>query len=157
MAAADPSFVHALILAAGASSRMRGRDKLLEPVGGIPALRRCAERAIASNADAVAIVVGPKQDARRSALTGLDVAIIESKESVHGLSRSIRSGLEAASPETAALMILLPDMPEIETDDMNAVIAEHGTTDIVRAATADGRPGHPVLIGRGAVPAACAA
>lgn len=127
---------------------MRGRDKLLEPVGGTPALRRCAERALASNADVVAIVVGPNQDARRNALTGLDVAIIESEESVHGLSRSIRSGLAAAPPETSALMILLPDMPEIDTDDMNAVIAERGTADIVRAATADGRPGHPVLIAR---------
>ena len=127
---------------------MRGRDKLLEPVGGIPALRRCAERALASNADSVAIVVGSGQDARRSALAGLDVTIIESKESVQGLSRSIRSGLAAAAPETAALMILLPDMPEIETDDMNAVIAGLGTADVVRAATADGRPGHPVLIAR---------
>lgn len=148
MAAAAPSIIYALILAAGASSRMRGRDKLLEPVGGIPAVRRCAERALASNADAVAIVVGSNQDARRSALAGLDVAIIESEESVHGLSRSIRSGLEAAPPETTALMILLPDMPEIETEDMNAVIAERGTADVVRAATADGRPGHPVLIAR---------
>ncbi len=148
MAAADPSIVQALILAAGASSRMRGRDKLLEPVGGILALRRCAERALASNADVVAIVVGPGQDARRRALAGLDVVIIESEESVQGLSRSIRSGLAAAAPETTALMILLPDMPEIETDDMNAVIAEHGSADIVRAATADGRPGHPVLIAR---------
>ena len=148
MAAADPSIVYALILAAGASSRMRGRDKLLEPVGGIPALRRCAKHALASNADAVTIVVGPGQDARRRALAGLDVMIVESEESVQGLSRSIRSGLEAAPPETAALMILLPDMPEIETDDMNAVIAERGTADIVRAATADGRPGHPVLIAR---------
>ena len=148
MAAADFSIVYALILAAGASSRMRGHDKLLEPVGGVPALRRCAERALASNADAVAIVVGPGQDARRRALAGLDVAIIESEESVQGLSQSIRSGLEAAPPETAALMVLLPDMPEIETDDMNAVIAERGIADIVRAATIDGRPGHPVLIAR---------
>ena len=148
MAAATPSIIHALILAAGASSRMRGRDKLLEPVGGIPALRKCAERALASNVDAVAVVVGPNQDTRRNALAGLDVAIIESKESVQGLSRSIRSGLAAAPPETAALMILLPDMPEIETDDMNAVIAGLGTADVVRAATADGRPGHPVLIAR---------
>ena len=131
---------------------MRGRDKLLEPVGGIPAVRRCAERALASNADAVAIVVGPGQDARRSALAGLDVAIIESEGSVHGLSRSIRSGLAVTPPETSALMILLPDMPEIETDDMNAVIAERGAADVVRAATADGLPGHPVLIARALFP-----
>lgn len=148
MAAANHSIVCALILAAGASSRMRGRDKLLEPVGGIPALRSCAERALASNADAVVAVVGRGQDARRRALAGLDVAIVESAESAKGISRSIRSGLAAAPRETAALMILLPDMPETESDDMNAVIAEGGTADVVRATTADGRPGHPVLISR---------
>ncbi len=37
-----------LILAAGASTRMRGRDKLMEPVEGRPLIRRQAEMARAA-------------------------------------------------------------------------------------------------------------
>ena len=37
-----------LIPAAGRSSRMRGRDKLLEQVGGIPLLRLRVEAALAT-------------------------------------------------------------------------------------------------------------
>ena len=44
--------VAAIVLAAGAARRMRGRDKLLEPVGGRPVLRVVAEAARASRVDA---------------------------------------------------------------------------------------------------------
>ena len=39
--------IAALVLAAGAARRMRGRDKLLEPVAGRPLLRAVAEAALA--------------------------------------------------------------------------------------------------------------
>ena len=39
-----------VILAAGASSRMRGRDKLLELVDGVALLRRQVERALNTGA-----------------------------------------------------------------------------------------------------------
>ena len=39
---------HILLLAAGSSSRMRGGDKLLEPVAGRPLLTRIAEAALAT-------------------------------------------------------------------------------------------------------------
>ncbi|HLQ19463.1 MAG TPA: NTP transferase domain-containing protein, partial [Tabrizicola sp.] len=42
--------VHILVLAAGASSRMRGRDKLLQPVKGRPILRYVTETALAAAA-----------------------------------------------------------------------------------------------------------
>ena len=49
---AGPPQVAALVLAAGAARRMRGRDKLLEEVGGRPVLRAVAEAALASSAGA---------------------------------------------------------------------------------------------------------
>ena len=45
-----------LILAAGQSSRMRGRDKLLEPVDGVPKLRRLAIECL-SQSDAVFVAL----------------------------------------------------------------------------------------------------
>ena len=52
--------VAAIVLAAGAARRMRGRDKLLEPVDGRPALRAVAEAALASRADEVVVVLPPE-------------------------------------------------------------------------------------------------
>ena len=62
--------VAAIVLAAGAGRRMRGRDKLLEPVDGRPALRAVAEVARASRADAVVVVLPPEAAARRGGAGG---------------------------------------------------------------------------------------
>ncbi|MEM7670891.1 MAG: NTP transferase domain-containing protein, partial [Pseudomonadota bacterium] len=50
------------IPAAGASSRLRGTDKLLYPLGGHPILRRTATEAVAS--DLGPVVVGLRSDDR---------------------------------------------------------------------------------------------
>ena len=63
--------VAAVVLAAGASRRMRGTDKLLEPVGGRPVLRAVAEAALASRAAEVVVVLPPGAAARRAALAGI--------------------------------------------------------------------------------------
>ncbi|MEL6586700.1 MAG: NTP transferase domain-containing protein, partial [Pseudomonadota bacterium] len=54
-----------LILAAGASSRMRGRDKLLEEIDGTPLILRAVRAACAVSAEVV--VALPKGDRTRSA------------------------------------------------------------------------------------------
>ena len=140
----------AIVLAAGASRRMRGRDKLMEPVGGRPALRAVAEVAKASRADAVVVVLPPAAAARREALAGLGVAVVEAADWAEGMAASIRAGLAAAG-EADAVVILLADMPEVTAGDVDRLIAafdpEEGR-EICRAVSADGTPGHPVLFGR---------
>ena len=142
--------VAAIVLAAGASRRMRGRDKLMEPVGGRPALRAVAEVAQASRADAVVVVLPPAAAARREALAGLEVAVVEAADWAEGMAASIRAGLAAAG-EADAVVILLADMPEVTAGDVDRLIAafdpEEGR-EICRAVSADGTPGHPVLFGR---------
>jgi CTP:molybdopterin cytidylyltransferase MocA len=47
-----------------------------------------------------------------------------------------------------ALLLLLADMSEIEADDLRALLSAAARADggtVVRAATGDGRPGHPVV------------
>ena len=49
------------------------------------------------------------------------------------------------------MVVLLADMPEIGAADIDRLIAAFDPAEgreIVRAVTADGRPGHPVLFGR---------
>lgn len=143
--------VSALVLAAGASRRMRGVDKLLEPVAGLPLLRRVAEAARASQADEVVVVLPPAGEARRAVVEGLGVTPVVAAEAATGMASSIRAGLAALDPAAEAVLLLLADMPEIGAAEIDRVIAgfypEEGR-EIVRATAEDGTPGHPVLFGR---------
>ncbi len=143
--------ISAILLAAGSSSRMRGADKLMEKVGDAPLLRRSAETLLASQADEVIIVLRPEDDARRAALEGLDVKMIENPQAAEGMGASIRAGVAAASPEAGGALVALADMPDIVVKDIDALIAAYDAEEgreIIRAADPDGVPGNPVLFGR---------
>ncbi len=141
---ADP--VAILILAAGASSRMRGADKLLQPVDGRPLL---AERAAAARTTGAPVFVAlPARDAapeRWRAVDGLGVTCLEVSDAASGMAASLRAGVGALPDQTAGVVILLADMPEITSDDLAALIAGADGATILRGAGADGTPGHPVL------------
>lgn len=135
-----------LLPAAGESRRMRGRDKLLEQVDGVALLRRSVMRALATAASV--LVTLPKASPRRNALDGLDLTILEI-DATEGMAASLRAGgAWAAQLGAKALMVALPDMPEITTQDMLALFAAQskspGTP--LRATTEDGQPGHPVIL-----------
>ena len=138
-----------LILAAGASSRMRGRDKLLEEVEGEPLLARQV-RIAAATGRPVLVALRPRDDARRAVIG--DAPAIEVPDAHLGMARSIAAGLAALAGAPAAL--LLPgDMPALTTGDLLAVLtAPRGPDEVVRAATAAGAPGHPVLVPASAHP-----
>lgn len=143
--------VSALLLAAGRSARMRGRDKLMEPVEGRPLIRRAAEALLASRVAEVVVALAPADAARRAALDGLAVRIAPNPLAAEGMASSIRAALAAAAPEADAALVALADMPEVGPGHVDALVAAYDPEagrDIVRAATAEGRPGHPVLFGR---------
>ncbi|WP_444666034.1 nucleotidyltransferase family protein [Cereibacter changlensis] len=132
-----------LILAAGASSRMRGADKLLEPVEGVPLLRLLALRALATGAR-VLVALPPDRPSRAAALEGLAVERITVAEAAEGMAAALRAGAAAVR---GPLMVLLGDLPEITTEDLQAMLAAGRETPetILRATSAEGQPGHPIL------------
>lgn len=148
--------------AAGASRRMKGRDKLLEPVDGRPLLRRAAETALGARLGPVLVGLRPDDRARREALSSLAVGIVEVPDAGKGLSATVRAGadaalaaIEAAAPafvddEYSGMLVFLPDMPDLGASDLAhlAGVFEARGGPVVRGATADGRPGHPVLFPR---------
>ncbi len=140
------SAVTILIPAAGASSRMAGRDKLAEPVGTGTALFRAARTALATGCRVMVTLAGPYAAARRAALSGLPVTILPVPDHHSGLSASLRAGAQAADG-AAGLMIHLPDMPDIETTDMTRLLQAFARDPArpVRATDAQGNPGHPVI------------
>jgi CTP:molybdopterin cytidylyltransferase MocA len=132
-----------LILAAGASARMRGADKLMEPVGGVPLLRHVARTALASGAP-VSLTLPPDRPARLAAVQDLPLSRILVADP-SGLSASLTAGLARLPPE-APVLLLLADLPEITADDLRLMLREMRETPemILRGAASDGTPGHPV-------------
>lgn len=140
-----------LIPAAGASSRMRGADKLMEDVGGETALHRAARIARASGARVYVTLPesGPNSIPRRAELSGIEARALPIRDAHEGMAASLRAGVAAAG-SAAGMMVLLPDMPEITEVDLAQLLesfaAEPGK--IHRGATEDGKPGHPVIFPR---------
>lgn len=137
---------HILILAAGLSSRMRGTDKLLIQIDGVPQLRRLAEAALATKSP-THVVLGPTQEDRRRALADLPVNLSEVPPPARSMAESLKAGL-AAVPQQAAVMLLLADLPDLGAAEIAAMVAAHATAPaaILRGGTISGRPGHPVVL-----------
>jgi molybdenum cofactor cytidylyltransferase len=135
-----------LILAAGQSRRMRGADKLLELVAGKAQIQRVAEAALQTGCT-VWVALPPDRPDRAQALSGLDLRHVLVAQAASGISASIAAGLSAI-PTPGAVLILLADLPEITSDDLQQMISAHRTMPdkILRATDAAGRPGHPVLV-----------
>lgn len=141
-----------LMPAAGMSARMGGRDKLLEPAGGVPLLARQVIRALDTGAD-VYVTTRADRPARVEALRGLSqdrLFLVPVDAPEDGLSASLRAGVSALPDTVQVVMILLPDLPDITTEDLSAMLAAQagapGST--LRACTEDGTPGHPVIFPR---------
>ena len=130
-----------LILAAGASTRMRGADKLLEEVDGTPLILR-ATRAACAVSDRV-IVALPPASPRRAWLGDSPAQIVEVAD--RAMSASIRAGVAACN--SGGLLIHLADMPDIDAMTLTRLSTAWQASDaaILRATDADGTPGQPVV------------
>lgn len=151
-----------LILAAGGSTRMRGRDKLLEEVRGRPLIAdrvAVACRALALTADlpahtrtsaepAVFVTLPPRAvaEGRWRALARTPARVIEVADHGAGMAASLRAGVAALPRDCPGVVVLPADMPDLTADDLVALLARFDGDTILRGArAADGRPGHPVL------------
>ncbi|MFO8125202.1 NTP transferase domain-containing protein [Yoonia sp.] len=135
-----------LILAAGRSSRMGGRDKLLEDVGGISLLRRQVLMALEVG-QPVFVALPPNAPARQAAIAELDATVMTVRESAEGMSGTMRGAVRCL-PDAPAFMITLADLVALESSDLLAVLkARTAQPDYIvwRGATAVGKPGHPIL------------
>lgn len=135
-----------LILAAGASSRMGHRDKALEMAHGKPLLRHVAETALMVSDD-VFVALPADAAARLATLDGLPLTPWPTPEAAEGMGGTMRASVPKL-PDCRAFMVLLSDLPDLTAPDLQKVIQARTTCPdhlIWRGATADGRPGHPII------------
>ena len=139
-----------VILAAGTSSRMGGRNKLLEDFDGTQMIRRTAENILASQASPVIVVTGRDADAVQRSLEGLDVAFAHNPDFADGMSGSLRAGIQALPDNIDGALICLGDMPLVSPDIIDKLIAafdeEEGRT--ICLPVHHGKWGNPILWSR---------
>lgn len=143
-----------ILLAAGQSTRMRGADKLLEDVRGMPCVRALALRGLAAGMQVI-VPLPDRDHPRAAALAEVPVLRLPVPDASDGMAHSLRAGIAAVPDATEAAIVLPGDMPEVQREDMVALIqAAEGNPDalICQATTEDGTPGHPILFRRAVFP-----
>ncbi|HEX4840575.1 MAG TPA: nucleotidyltransferase family protein [bacterium] len=148
MTEADRPRVAAIILAAGASSRM-GRPKLLFTHHGVPLVRRAVETAEGGGCTDVVVVLGANHEQYRPQLQGTPARLLHNPEFSQGMSSSIRVGIEALAQDTQAAIIMLADQPFIDRAVIERLITTYVTAKArIVACAYNGVHGAPVLFDR---------
>jgi molybdenum cofactor cytidylyltransferase len=107
----------AVVLAAGASTRMAGRHKLLLPLGDEPVIRRTVRSVLDARPTEVVVVTGNSAQLVESALHGLDVKIQINPRHAEGQMTSVAAGVAALEKKCDAVMICLGDMALLGSTD----------------------------------------
>lgn len=116
----NAAMITAVVLAAGASSRM-GTHKLLLPLGGEPLVRRTVRSVSQAGFDDVLVVVGHEHEKVVESLEGLGVRTVVNTEYATGMGSSFRTAV-ASMPESAAAMFALADQPLLGPDDYRRLL-----------------------------------
>lgn len=138
----------ALVLAAGRSSRMGERNKLLIEIDGVPMVRRTVRAVRDAGLAEVLVVTGHEAQRIEEALDGEPAVIVRNPDHPRGLSSSLKAGMEALPPEVVGVLVCLGDMPGIEARHVRHLIQAFTGEHAIIVPVHDGRRGNPVLLGR---------
>jgi CTP:molybdopterin cytidylyltransferase MocA len=145
-----------ILLAAGAGRRAGGPKALRVDADGTFWLERSIRVLRTGGCDGVIVVLGCEAARARdiiasSALaTDLAITLVDAPGWQQGMASSLHSGLlTAQAVPWRAVLVHLVDLPDVTAEVVRRMIRQSppGTSALARA-TYEGRPGHPVLIGR---------
>lgn len=115
--------VAALLLAAGSSTRMGDANKLLAPVRGRSMVTWAADGILASKASPLIVVTGHEGERVQGVLEDFPATFVHNPDYREGLSSSLRTGLAALPVDIDAVVVCLGDMPEIQSEHIDQLIA----------------------------------
>ena len=142
--------VAGIVLAAGRSTRMGERNKLLQTVRGEPLVRHAVEAAIAGGLAPVTVVTGHQSDEVEAALAGLTVRFVHNAAFADGLAGSLKTGIAALPKEVAGAVVLLGDMPNVTGEIIGRLTRafDEEPDRLAVVPTVLGQRGNPVLLAR---------
>jgi CTP:molybdopterin cytidylyltransferase MocA len=97
----------------------------------------------------VTVVLGAGAEQVRPLLTDQEVTVVVAADWAEGMGASLRTGLRSlVQSEGDGVVVSLVDLPDLVPAVVARVIAAGGGPSTLARATYDGRPGHPVVLGR---------
>jgi CTP:molybdopterin cytidylyltransferase MocA len=140
--------VDGLLLAAGAGRRMGTPKALVSDDAGSWLLRATATLR-AGGCEHVTVVLGARADEAARVLADEDVDIVVADDWDEGMGASLRAGLRhVTTSHSDGVLVSLVDLPDLVPEVVRRVLAAADGPATLARATYDGKPGHPVLIGR---------
>ena len=137
--------VHALVLAAGLSTRM-GRFKQLLPFGDVTVVESVVRAVFDGGVDALTVILWHRADDVAHVLRSTGVETVYNAKFRDGMFSSILCGLSSVSND-CGVMVVLGDQPQIKSGVVRQVADafRKGAAGIV-VPVANGKRGHPVVI-----------
>ncbi len=142
--------VVAVVLAAGQSTRMGEPNKLFLKVGEQSMLRQVVVHLTGSAVSRIFVVTGHDRERVQEELKNDSVTFVHNQEYSKGLSTSLRTALAQLPVQTNAALIVLGDMPFVDSTVINALIDafDPASQAAICVPTYQGKRGNPVLWGR---------
>jgi len=126
--------ISAILLAAGQSKRMKGENKLSKEIQDIPLINHSVKNILTCvHIEELIVVLGYQKKIVEKIISKFFISyfynkkikFIFNKDFESGMSSSIKVGINHLSKKTEAFFICLGDMPEINENIYNQLIAEY--------------------------------
>jgi molybdenum cofactor cytidylyltransferase len=114
--------VGAVLLAAGAGSRLGHKPKCLLELGGVPLIRRQLIALSGAGVDEVVVVLGHHAELIEPAVQAFPVTVVRNPNPDDGQVSSQRLGLAALTGKLDAVIVALADQPLVNAQDITALI-----------------------------------
>ena len=142
--------LHAIVLAAGASTRF-GSAKQLVRIAGRPMLHATVTRAVEVAGNAVFVVLGARAEELAPLLSHSPASIVINRDWREGLASSIRAGVTHLPAACSGVMLLLADQAAVTAEDLRRLAsAWRRQTSYVAAAVYGATVGVPAIFPRAA-------
>jgi len=144
--------LHAIVLAAGASTRF-GSAKQLVRIAGRPMLHATVTRAVEVAGNAVIVVLGARAEELAPLLSHSPASIVINRDWREGLASSIRAGVARLPAACSGAMLLLADQAAVTAEDLRRLAgAWRRQTAYVAAAVYGATVGVPAIFPRASFP-----
>jgi len=140
--------ISAILLAAGQSKRMNGKNKLTKEIQSIPLIKHSVKNILFSSVDELIVVLGYQKEIIEKLIDKHEkIKFVFNKDFENGMASSIKTGLNHLSKNIEAFFICLGDMPTVNQDVYNQLIRSRNNKEII-VPTYKGQQGNPILFSK---------